>query len=96
VTTTYLRRISREEAETGRFMVLKSALAFFPTVGETFVVSDGETVRETAVEAVPCTCRGPEKPHEHYFVPWPGLTRGAAIEVAPDLEPGRYVLTTRE
>lgn len=81
MTTTYQRRVSREEAETGRFMVLKSALRFFPEVGEEFELSDGATTRTLTVQAVPCTCRGPQKPHDHYWVAWPNLKKGDAIEV---------------
>lgn len=83
MTEVYRRRISSEEAKTGRFMVLKSALSFFPETGTTFRLSDGSDTRTVCVEAVPCVCRGPQRPHEHYFVPWPGLEKGARIEITP-------------
>ncbi|HCA46539.1 MAG TPA: hypothetical protein DEP45_03995 [Armatimonadetes bacterium] len=79
----YRRKISSTEARTGRFMVLKSALGFFPPIGERFTIISGEDAQETCVEAEPCTCHGPEKPHEHYFVPWPGLEKGMMIELTP-------------
>ena len=91
VADVYRRKISSEEAETGRFMVLKSALGFFPAVGEEFEVTDGSTTRSTRVDAVPCTCRGPEKPHDHYWVAWPGLRKRSRIELTPTGE-GAYML----
>ena len=93
MTRSYRRRISSTEATTGRFMVLKSALGFFPPVGERFTIVSGEDAQETHVEAEPCTCQGPEKPHEHYFVPWAGLAKGMTIELTPAADgPGRYLL----
>ena len=38
----YRRKASSTEATTGRFMVLKSALGFFPPVGERFTIVSGE------------------------------------------------------
>ena len=56
MTRSYRRRISSTEARTGSFMVLKSALGFFPPVGERFTIVSGEDAQETHVEAEPCTC----------------------------------------
>lgn len=86
----YERRLSGTEAREGRIMVLKSALGCFPPVGEAFELGGlGRTTR-VAVEAEPCVCRGPEKPHEHYFIAWPGLEAGARVRIEPVGEPGRY------
>lgn len=80
----YRRRLSTTEAREGRIMVLKSALGLFPPVGEPFRLRHGRTVRTVAVEAEPCTCRGPDRPHEHYYLPWPGLTAGTRLCIEPD------------
>jgi len=73
----YQRKISSEEAWEGYILVLKGRLGFLPPVGEGFVLA-GRRVR---IEAVPCTCRGPEKPHEHYRIPWPGLAQGSTVRI---------------
>lgn len=89
----YRRRISAHEAQTGRFMVLRSALKQFPPIGEEFTIILNSRRHRTQVEAEHCTCRGPEKPHEHYFVPFPGLQKGDIIELAPDPEDrSRYIM----
>jgi hypothetical protein len=73
---TYERRISSEEAAKGYFLVLKNKLSFFPSIGSSFSVKVGAGEKKSAVESYHCECRGPEEPHEHYFVRWPGLVKG--------------------
>ncbi len=74
-------------------MVLNSAVKRFPPVGERFTIATEGRERSTCIEAEPCTCRGPEEPHEHYFIACPGLIKGATIEIAPDADaPSRYLL----
>lgn len=75
----YARRVSAEEAREGYVMVLKNRLGFFPPVGEPFELDDGRMVRQARVEAEPCICRGPEMPHEHYFIRRPGLVKGQRV-----------------
>lgn len=77
----YERRISSEEAREGYILVLKSRLGFFPAVGTPFEMTCGGRSRRVKVEARACTCRGPHKPHEHYFIRWPGLQKGERIKV---------------
>ena len=43
------------------------------------------------IESYACSCRGPEKPHEHWFVRVPGLHPGTDVEVV-DVGGGRYAL----
>jgi len=91
----YERRLSTTEARDGRIMVLKSALGFFPPVGEQFELSDGATERTTCVEAEPCTCRGPDQPHEHYWIAWPGLAARATVRITADREPSRFAISVQ-
>jgi hypothetical protein len=70
--------------------MLKSRLSFFPPVGSPFRMKHGSATRKVKVEAIPCTCRGPEKRHEHYVVRWSGLKEGQAVTVRKD---GSYVLS---
>jgi hypothetical protein len=37
------------------------------------------------LESYSCTCRGPELPHEHYFIKWDGLRAGAKVEIEKNL-----------
>ncbi len=75
---TYERKLSSEEAGEGYIMVLKDRLAFFPAIGETFQLG-GVSAK---VEARHCECRGPEKPHEHYFIRRAGLNKGQKVRIA--------------
>ena len=92
----YERRASSTEAREGRIMVLKSALAFFPAVGTQFELSDGATVRATCVGAEPCTCRGPDRPHEHYWIAWPDLEARATIRITRDPDAPRFVISVEQ
>lgn len=83
----YRRTVSDDEAREGYLLVAKRRLRFFPPPGVEFEL-DGLPAR---VEGFACSCRGPEKPHEHWFVRVPGLHPGRDVEVV-DLGGGRYGL----
>jgi len=90
---TYLRKISSEEAREGYVMILKSKLAFFPPVGKAFNLIQDNVRSRARVESYRCSCRGPELPHEHYFIRWKGLKTRDRIEIREDLsEQGRYII----
>ncbi|MFQ6135445.1 MAG: hypothetical protein ACE5KU_06515 [Nitrososphaerales archaeon] len=64
----YERRVSEEEADKGKLFIFKSKLSKFPSVDRSFQVEvDGEMF-EAKIDAVPCTCVGPDKPHHHYYL----------------------------
>jgi len=75
----YSRKISKKEADKGFIFILKSKLSFFPK--STFEVSDGDKTLIREIKSYPCMCRGPELPHEHYYMPWDGLEAGTIIEI---------------
>lgn len=77
----YERKVSSEEAREGYILVLKDRLTFFPPPGEPFEVRDGGIARRVSIEAVDCECRGPEKPHQHFRLPWPGLAPGGRVRL---------------
>lgn len=83
----YRRKVSGEEARHGHLLVERRRVRFFPPPGEEF---DLEGL-PTRVESYACSCRGPEKPHEHWYVRVPGLRPGEEVEVE-DLGGGRYAL----
>jgi hypothetical protein len=83
--TIYERKISSEEAREGYILVEKARLNLFPAIGEPFDLVDEAGRRSRArVEARDCECRGPEKPHEHYFIRRDGLEPGSRWRIAKD------------
>ena len=77
----YSRRISAKESKEGFIFILKNKLSFFPPLGYVFELSADNLSMEVNVESYPCTCRGPERPHEHYFIHWEGLKISDKIEI---------------
>jgi len=82
----YSRKISRAEAKEDFIFVLKSKLSFFPPLGATFELVNDKSSKDVKVESYPCTCRGPERPHEHYFIRWKGLESRDKIEITKESE----------
>ncbi len=77
----YSRKISSNEAEKGFIFILKNKLSFFPPLNQKFQLIDDEITKEVHIHSYPCTCRGPDKPHEHYFIEFKGLETGNKIEI---------------
>jgi hypothetical protein len=89
----YSRRVSSEEAREGYLLVLKNKLRFFPPLGTGFDIVQDDVIGEAKVESYRCTCRGPDLPHEHYFIRRMGLKARDRVEIREDPErQGRYVL----
>ncbi|HET6948449.1 MAG TPA: hypothetical protein VFJ45_11620 [bacterium] len=87
----YVRRVSSEEAREDFVLVLKDRLDFFPPVATPFhIVHEGRRFR-ARVTAVPCECRGPELPHEHYRIHWTGLRAGDRVSLLRDPTRSTYV-----
>ena len=80
----FSRKISAEEAKKRYIFILKDQLSFFPPRGKSFTLCAGEQEKKVFVESYPCTCRGPELPHDHYFVRWDGVRFGEKITIAKD------------
>lgn len=79
--TTYSRKISSKESQEGFIFILKDKLSFFPKVGHEFKLANDGLTREVIIETYPCTCRGPDLPHEHCFIRWVGLKKGDIINI---------------
>jgi hypothetical protein len=73
----YERKISSEEAAEGYILVEKARLKLFPPIGEPFDLATAAGPERVRVEARDCDCRGPDKPHQHYFIRRQGLERGS-------------------
>ncbi len=85
-TDDYSRKISTKEAREGFIFILKNRLNFFPKCGSNFKLIAGDLEKEVAIESYPCTCRGPDLPHEHYFIRWEGLNAGNRIKIIKESE----------
>jgi hypothetical protein len=63
----YQRKISAEEALLGKILITKDAWKRLPQPGAKVRIKfRGQRVPAT-IEASACACRGPLKPHEHYY-----------------------------
>jgi hypothetical protein len=74
----YERRIGAEEEERGFIAVMKSDIGVFRPSGRPSTArSEGSanSFRSSRTLRVP----GPEKPHEHWFIHWPGIRRGQTV-----------------
>lgn len=83
-TDTFSRRLSAEEVKKGYIFVLKDKLSFFPAVGKPFELLSDKEKKQAYVESYHCTCRGPQLPHDHYFIRWEGLRFGDRISIEKD------------
>jgi hypothetical protein len=82
----FTRTVSAEESVEGYIMVPKNELRYFPPGKKRFLLVDEGKRRKVKVESYQCECRGPEKPHKHYFLRKPGLQRGNSVEICKDGE----------
>lgn len=64
----YTRRLSLDESKERYVLIPKDALSMFPAPGRPFPAKINGKEGELFVEAVPCTCRGLNKPHDHYHL----------------------------
>lgn len=88
---TYRRKISSEEAREGYVLIEASKTGVFPRPGEPFTLIDGAQASEAQLEAYPCQCRGPNRPHRHYFIRLDRLEKGKTVTFAREA-PGQYRL----
>ncbi len=79
-----MRKISAEEAAEGYIMIPKNELGFFPLVNKNFQLFDEGKQRKAKIKTYHCECRGPEKPHEHYFLIKSGLQKYDNVEIYKD------------
>jgi hypothetical protein len=80
----FSRKISADEVKKGYIFVLKDKLSFFPSAGKPFELYSAKTQKKASVESYHCTCRGPQLPHDHFFIRWEGLRFGDRISIAKD------------
>lgn len=76
------RTVSRKTPGDGRLEITKRAAARLGEVGASFAIDFKGKRSNGSLVSIPCTCRGAENPHEHYFI------EDAAFR---DLKPGTLV-----
>jgi hypothetical protein len=79
----YSRKVSKEEADMNRILILKNLVKKFPPVGSAVICRfDGKNVHAHIIEE-PCTCVGPDKPHVLWYISFEqkaGLTPGVKTD----------------
>jgi hypothetical protein len=76
------RTVSRKTPTDGRLEITRVGAARLGGIGDGFELFVGDESAPARLGTMECTCRGPERPHVHYFLESPALKR---------LEPGTNV-----
>lgn len=93
----YSKKITSEEEQKRFVLVLKDRLSFFPSEGKTFRLIHNGQPRKAKVESYPCSCRGPDEPHSHYFVKTSGLKAGDRVIIQRDAkEASRFFMQVKQ
>ena len=91
MTSTYVRKVSSEEARCGFILIEKSKRGMFPASGRRFTLCYMGNMLPVVVDEVSCECVGPEKPHVHYHLHVPvELSAGDAVRIRK--EKGDFLL----
>jgi hypothetical protein len=77
----FLRKVSVVEATEEYILIPKNELGYFPPVNKTFQLVDEGNRRKAKVESYQCNCRGPEEPHEHFFLTKSCLQKMDNVEI---------------
>lgn len=81
------RTVSRKTPGDGKLEITKVAADSLESLGASFpVLLDGQP-GDAHVGSMPCTCRGGDKPHVHYFVEsdlFRSLTAGSTVDLVLD------------
>jgi hypothetical protein len=81
------RTVSRKTPMDGRLEITKVGAARLGGIGDGFELAIGDERSAARLGTMECTCRGPERPHVHYFLESPALKQLApGQEVELDLE----------
>ena len=81
------RTVSRKTALDGRLEITKIGAVRLGGLGDGFEVAIGDDYAPARLGTMECTCRGPERPHVHYFLESTALKQlEAGQEVELDFE----------
>jgi hypothetical protein len=62
------RTVSRKTPGDGKLEITKVAATQLASLGERFAVAVESREGQAALGTMPCTCRGDDAPHVHYFI----------------------------
>jgi hypothetical protein len=81
------RTISRKTPGDGKVEITKVAAGRLESLGRTFAVRVNDAEGRADLGEMPCTCRGKDVPHVHYFVQshlFRSLVPGSTVELLVD------------
>ena len=81
------RTVSRKTPGDGKLEITKVAAERLEPLGTEFVLAVNDTRGRGSLGTMPCTCRGGDKPHVHYFVESDllrSLTAGSEVDLFLD------------
>ena len=81
------RTVSRKTPGDGKLEITKVAAERLESLGNRFAVRVSDRDGEGTLGTMPCTCRGEEKPHVHYFVEsdlFRSLVPGTSVDLLVD------------
>jgi hypothetical protein len=81
------RTVSRKTPGDGKLEVTKVAAETLESLGSEFRVVVDDRAGDARLAMMPCTCRGGDKPHVHYFVEsdlFRSLTVGSTVDLVLD------------
>ena len=79
--------MSRKTPGDGKLEITKAAAHALESLGATFAVHVHTRTGEASLGTMPCTCRGDETPHVHYFIQsdlFRALAPGSSVELMLD------------
>ena len=89
------RTISRKTPGDGKVEITKVAAGRLETLGDAFAVRVASADGRAKLGEMPCTCRGKDAPHVHYFVEselFRSLVPGSTVELLVDDAAHRLVV----
>lgn len=89
------RTVSRKTPGDGKLDITKVAAARLEALGSAFDVVVGDAHGRATLSTMPCTCRGEEKPHVHYFIEselFRSLAVGSEVDLVLDAVGGRLII----
>jgi hypothetical protein len=91
------RTVSPKTPGDGKLEITKVAAGRLESLGADFDVVVDTREGDARVGSMPCTCRGGDKPHVHYFVQselFRSLTAGSEVELLLDDDAGRLIVVS--
>jgi hypothetical protein len=89
------RTISRKTPGDGKVEITKVAAGHLESLGQSFAVRVDDAEDRATLGEMPCTCRGKDAPHVHYFVEsdlFRSLVPGSTVELLVDDDAHRLLV----